>query len=61
MATMRMLGTFLPDPLDVPWSLVTFLTDQLSVVGPSAVKAYAGPSAGGRAPAPCAGDHHSLL
>lgn len=40
LATVRMLGTFLADPLDVPWGVVKFLADQLGVVNPSVVKAY---------------------
>jgi hypothetical protein len=34
------LGTFLADPLDVPWELVTFLADQLEVGDASVVKSY---------------------
>lgn len=40
LATVRVLGTFLPDPLDVPWQVVTFLAEQLGVGDPSSVKAY---------------------
>ncbi len=38
---MRYLGTFLPDPLDVPWAVVAYLATQLSVADVSAVKRYA--------------------
>jgi hypothetical protein len=40
LATVRLLGMFLADPLDVPWEVVTFLASQLGVVDPSMVKAY---------------------
>ena len=40
MATVRLLGTFLPDPLDAPWQVVTFLAEQLGMADPSLVKAY---------------------
>ncbi len=41
LATVRMLGSFLPDPLDVPWTLVTFVAGQLGISESSAVKSYA--------------------
>ena len=40
LATLRMLGMFLPDPLDVPWPLVVFLADQLGIGDGSVVKGY---------------------
>lgn len=41
LATVRMVGTFLVDPLDVPWAVVTFLAGQLGIADPSVVKSYA--------------------
>lgn len=38
---MRFLGTFLPDPLDVPGLVVEYLGRQLGVADPSVVKTYA--------------------
>ena len=40
LATLRMLGMFLPDPLDVPWPLVVFLADQLGIGDGSVVNGY---------------------
>ena len=39
--TVRMLGTFLEDPLDVPRVVVDYAAEQLGVDDPSCVKAYA--------------------
>lgn len=39
--TLRFLGTFLADPLDVPWSVIDYLASQLGLSDPSAVKRYA--------------------
>lgn len=41
LGTVRFLGTFLPDPLKVPWEVVEYLGAQLGVVDVSVVKAYA--------------------
>jgi hypothetical protein len=41
LGTVRFLGGFLPDPLDVPWPVVEFLASQLGVVDESVVKRYA--------------------
>ena len=41
LATVRLVGTFLVDPLDVPWAVVTFLAGQLGIADPSVVKTYA--------------------
>ena len=41
LATVRMLGSFRPDPLDVPGALVTFVAGQLGVLEPSAINSYA--------------------
>jgi hypothetical protein len=40
MVTVRYLGTFLADPLDVPTNVVDYLAGQLGVVDPSCAKAY---------------------
>ena len=40
LTTVRFLGTFLADPLDVPWVVVEYLGRQLDIADPSAVKAY---------------------
>ena len=37
---MRVLGRFLPDALEVPWSLVEFIAGQLGVEDASVVKRY---------------------
>lgn len=38
--TVRYLGMFLPDPVDVPVELVEYLAEQLGIDDPSCVKAY---------------------
>lgn len=38
--TTRFLGTFLADPLDVPWSVVDCVAAQLGIADPSVVKHY---------------------
>ena len=40
LGTVRFLGGFLVDPLDVPWSVVVFVAGQLGIVDPSCVKDY---------------------
>ena len=40
LTTVRFLGTFLADPLDVPWVVVEYLGRQLDIADPSVVKAY---------------------
>ena len=40
--TVRSLGTFLTDPLDVPMSVLDFVAEQLGIADPSCVKAYMG-------------------
>ncbi len=40
LTTVRCLGTFLADPLDVPWVVVEYLGRQLDIADPSVVKAY---------------------
>ncbi|GAT70050.1 transposase [Planomonospora sphaerica] len=40
LGTVRCLGTFLADPLDVPWPVVEYLADQLRIDDPSVVKRY---------------------
>jgi hypothetical protein len=40
LGTVRFLGTFLADPLDVPTPVVDFLAEQLGVLDASVVKAY---------------------
>ena len=39
--TVRYLGRFLEDPLDVPWPVVEYLAGQLGIADASCVKAYA--------------------
>jgi uncharacterized protein DUF4158 len=46
MVTVRHLGMFLPDPLDVPLELVEYLAEQLGIDDPSCVKSYLGCSQG---------------
>lgn len=41
LVTVRMVGRFLPDPLEVPWEIVQRLAGQLGVDDPSCVKQYA--------------------
>lgn len=41
LATVRYVGTFLADPLEVPTTVVDFLAAQLEIADPSRVKAYA--------------------
>jgi hypothetical protein len=38
--TVRYIGLFLEDPLDVPWPVVEYLAEQLDIADPSCVKAY---------------------
>ena len=38
--TVRFLGTFLTDPLEVPWSVVVFVAGQFGIADPSCVKDY---------------------
>lgn len=38
--TVRYVGLFLEDPLDVPWPVVEYLAEQLGIADPSCVKAY---------------------
>lgn len=40
LVTVRYLGMFLPDPLDVPVELVDYLAEQLDIADPSCVKSY---------------------
>jgi hypothetical protein len=40
LTTVRFLGTFLSNPLDVPWPVVDYLAVQLGVDDPSVVKRY---------------------
>lgn len=39
--TVRAIGRFLEDPLDVPWPAVEFVAEQLGIDDPSCVKRYA--------------------
>lgn len=41
LVTVRMLGRFLPDPLEVPWEIVERLAGQVDVEDPSCLKQYA--------------------
>jgi hypothetical protein len=41
LGTVRFLGTFLPDPTDVPWSVAAHLAAQLGIAEPGVLKAYA--------------------
>ncbi len=41
LCTVRFLGTFLPDPTDVPWSVAAHLAAQLAIADPGVLKAYA--------------------
>jgi hypothetical protein len=40
LVTVRYLGMFLPDPLDVPAEVVEYLSEQLSIADPACVKTY---------------------
>lgn len=40
LSTVRLLGSFLADPLDVPTEAVDFVAEQLRVADPSCLKAY---------------------
>jgi DNA-binding CsgD family transcriptional regulator len=40
LGTVRFLGTFLPDSLEVPWPVVDYLAAQLGIEDPSVVKRY---------------------
>src|SRR5713226_8239972 len=42
MVTVRLVGTFLADPLDVPPAVVEFVAGQLGVEDPSCLKHYPG-------------------
>ena len=41
LCTVRFLGTFLPDPTDVPWSVAAHLAAQLAIADPGVLKSYA--------------------
>jgi len=41
LGTVRFLGTFLPDPADVPELVVTYVAGQLAVADPGVLKRYA--------------------
>jgi Domain of unknown function (DUF4158) len=38
--TVRYVGRFLENPLDVPWPVVEYLAEQLGIADPSCVKRY---------------------
>jgi hypothetical protein len=40
LGTVRYLGTFLADPVDVPWAVIEYMAGQLDVVDASVVKRY---------------------
>ncbi len=40
LGTVRFLGAFLPDPVEVPWAVAAFVADQLGIGDPSALKDY---------------------
>jgi TnpA family transposase len=42
LVTVRYLGTFLADPLDVPTEVVDYVAEQLGISDPSCLKAYMG-------------------
>ena len=42
LGTVRCLGTFLPDPVDVPTAVVDYVAGQLAIADASCLKAYAG-------------------
>jgi hypothetical protein len=58
--TVRRLGTFLEDPLDVPGAALEFVADQLGVEVPSQVKRYTERRARTAAP-PCAANGRTIL
>jgi len=41
LGTVRFLGTFLPDPADVPWSVAAHVAEQLGIADPGVLKKYA--------------------
>src|SRR5664280_949864 len=41
LGTVRFLGTFLPDPADVPWAVAAHLAAQLDIADPGVLKQYA--------------------
>jgi len=41
LSTVRFLGTFLPDPAEVPWAVAAHLAAQLAVADPGVLKQYA--------------------
>ncbi len=41
LGAVRFLGTFLPDPADVPWAVAAHLAGQLGIADPGVLKAYA--------------------
>lgn len=43
LTTVRFLGTFLPEPLDVPVDVVAYLTEQLGIADASCVERYTTP------------------
>lgn len=40
LATVRLLGVFVPDVLEVPWAIVESVAQQLAIADPSIVKGY---------------------
>lgn len=42
LGTVRALGRFLEDPLEVPWAAVEYVAAQLGIEDPSCVKRYTG-------------------
>ncbi len=41
LGAVRFLGTFLPDPTDVPWVVASYVAAQLGIVDPGVLKQYA--------------------